>query len=141
MKPENNPWNHGFMVVLKLEECVTFELHPYIQCGNQPSIDLLSNNDERWNQEIEKHNIIIRDASLLKKSYESYVNAVCSQRMAKIEPFGGKYIRILQSKKLLPSFMSPVTIKQLYDNIKCESHREIILSSLQIRIKKLIGIS
>ena len=52
----NSIWNEGYMVQLRLEQDnVSFELHPYKQCGATPTVQLLNENERNlFDEKIKK---------------------------------------------------------------------------------------
>lgn len=124
-------WNEGYMVMLDLRigEDPLFNLIPYIQCAEQPKVIMANENQTAsFNNSINEINSVIASHALLKRQFELYVQSVKNDRLSKLEPSSNKYIRAFQRRKVLPSFISKATQKSLFNMIKCESHREVLLS-------------
>lgn len=131
-KPEDALWAQGYMVeILFNENGVNHVLVPYIQCAEEPRVKLMiGNTRSEFFDKIENINRVIGDRDELLSHFESLVNSIEQDRLLELEPYGNKYIRALQERNLLPSFVSKRTRKDVFNVISCESHREIILRIL-----------
>ena len=113
---------------------IEFEIIPYSQFYlNSLGVSLLENeNLQRFKNEIDEYNRIIADESLLKSEFEKLVNEREQWYLNYLLPFNSKLLISLNTRKLLPNFLTN-SKKVLYKNlIRCESHRDILLAVLNI---------
>jgi len=119
----------GYMVMLVLNDrSITFELVPYSQCEDEAVVKPLSEGKKRkFNEKIKEINTIILDPQLLEAKYDLLVKQIKMTRLLEFEPFSNSFIRKLQKKGVIPSFISKKTRMDVFNVINCESHRDIIL--------------
>jgi len=129
-QPSNTLWSQGYMVQLLFEgDAIDFNIIPYSQCAKSPRIDVLNGRERDSVYDRIKHiNSLIACKEELIKQFENHVNSIRQGRLLEFEPFDNRIIRGLQIKKILPSFVSKKTRKDVFDVINCESHREVILN-------------
>lgn len=125
-------WNEGYMLVLQInDDCVKFEVIPYTQCVNNPNVSLLTSDETiEFNKKIADINNTIASQDLILKEFDNLLNDIADYRLSELEPFDNKYIRALQRRGILKSFLSNRTLRNLNNIISCDSHREIILRLL-----------
>ena len=129
-KPTDINWNTGYVVVLDFSnEKNCFQLYPFIQGGETPAVEFI-NDPKNVFANIQHLNAIIADEEALKKAFETMA---CSKtKLIEIfEPFKNKYLRLLQSKKIIPKTFSDKKKKQVLDLFRCESHRDIMFYLFQ----------
>lgn len=126
---ECTSWNEGYMLVLQMnDQEVKFEVIPYVQCEKNPSVSLLSSEETIvFNQKILEINKTIASQNLLLNQFDKLLNEIGEYRLSELEPFDNKYLRALQRRGILRSFVSYTTLKNINNIILCDSHREIIL--------------
>ncbi|MDC3269401.1 CapA family protein, partial [Flavobacteriaceae bacterium] len=102
----NNLWNEGFMVELKLQkEKISFDLHPYLQCNDTPSIQLLVDDlREKFDLKLLSLNSVINDEYELDKQHKKFLSKKSTFTKLIFEPYRGRLLNALYSKGLLPSF-------------------------------------
>jgi hypothetical protein len=130
---KGDKWYYGFAVQLIIKKNkIMFKLHPYFQ--NKGFVGLRkmkSQESESFFNEITNLNQIILDDDLLAKNFEDFIKKVTSHYQAYLEPHSNRYIRYLQRKKFIPSFLGNKK-RLLYLNlIRCEAHKDIILNVLE----------
>lgn len=127
--PSDTMWSQGYMVKLKFERSgITYEIYPFFQCTNNPIIALMSDKDrDCFFKSISQINSTILDEHKLRSQFDILVKKSQTSKLLEFEPISNRFIRVLQIKKLLPSFISNKTRRDIYDIINCESHREIVL--------------
>ena len=77
---------------------------------------------------ISRINSMIIDKQKLRNQFDAISSRLKNSKLLEFEPFGNKYIKYLQLKEIIPSFISKKTKRDIYDLINCESHREIVLN-------------
>lgn len=134
-KSRNGIWNEGYMVVISFEQQkIGFELIPYTQCNEKPSVELVKDRTT-FDKSIERLNTIISDPEVLKDEVKNYYDT-CSvfERMC-LEPYSGRIMRKLYSFGLVPSFIKADKANYILNHIECESHRDKIIFALKNRNK------
>jgi poly-gamma-glutamate capsule biosynthesis protein CapA/YwtB (metallophosphatase superfamily) len=139
-KNQNNSWHWstGYAVSLNIENGINFEIIPYSQFYlNSLGISLLENeNLHRFKNEIDEYNRIIADDSLLKIEFEKLVNEREQWYLNYLAPFDSKWLISLNTRKLLPNFLTNYKKMLLRNLIRCESHRDILLAVLNNKTDK-----
>lgn len=122
-------WQQGYLVNLSFErETIGYSIVPYTQCGSVPAVVLLKDEElNGFNKKLFDINSIIKNPEQLLQKFIEHTRELKKNRLLEFEPFANKFVRKLQSKKMLPSFVSKKTRKDIYNVINCESHREVIL--------------
>jgi len=128
----NSTWNIGYAVRLSLGTDIGFKIIPFKQCDELPAIFHLNEKEElQFNLTLERLNEIIADDNRLKIEYVKYCNRVRPMYDAFIEPYFGRLITYLQQRRILPKLMSRRKRLLLLNLIRCESHREVLLTLLK----------
>jgi len=129
-------WNEGFVVELGLQtQGVTFNLIPYLQCADSPSVKLLNQHEsELFKKKIRELNAIIADEAELQKCYYAFVEQSLSSVDFLFEPYTGRIAKGLYRRHLLPSITNKKKILSLLNYIRCESHLPKIMQSLSRKI-------
>lgn len=122
-------WNEGFMVILEFDHKISFEIVPYIQCGEGVKVHLLKKTafDERLNE----LNEIISDSTKIKIETVKYYSSCADSYSNIFEPSNNKVYLALKSRGWLPSFISPKRKLRANNFIMCESHRDKLLFFLK----------
>ena len=126
----NSIWNEGYMLHLKFGTSITFELIPYEQCNNEPSV-LIMQEKKRANffNTIDKLNSIIVDK---RKLEESYGEMVLKEKylLNSLEPYCNRFLLALKTRGLLPSFICMKKKRLILNLFRCETYREILFRLL-----------
>ncbi len=122
-------WKEGYVVVIELENIISFKIIPYEQCGKNLCVRIIDER-ESFDKKINEINNIIQNDSLLNKSFKEKSMELSESYIMLLEPYAGnKYFNYLYKKKLLPSFVK--RNKRIIMNlIRCESHRDFLLEML-----------
>lgn len=128
----NNLWEEGFLLKVIINETLDFNIIPYIQCGDEPTIninvDLLA-----FNKKINELNQVIESPTLLREKYYELIQKARRDYLTGIEPIHNRHINALQRKKLLPLLNRKKQKLLLLNLIRCESHKDLLEQSLIIR--------
>lgn len=129
-------WNEGFMVKLILDKGkIDFEMIPYVQCKDEPSIEILK--DKRpFVEEIERLNSIINDGAALNAEYKYYMDKTIKSQRYTLCPYKNKYLAALYVRGILPGFLPESRWRSLQNKITCESHRDRFLYFLNNKLDK-----
>lgn len=125
---KNGLWNYGYLLSLTLESKVKFEIHPYLQCSKNASVQLLKGSDrDLILSNICSLNEIINDHERLTQSYKSFIKQIDKRNyLVAFEPYRSSIARKLYLKGFLPSFISKQRIVQIQNFLTCESHNELL---------------
>ena len=123
-------WNYGYMVELNIDgDTITFDIIPYNQCSNSPSVKILS--PGAFSNELSILNEIIADDVELKLATNRYYETCAWYERSILEPYRGRVLNKLFSMNLLPKFVSGVKRYAMLNHIECESHREKLVFALK----------
>lgn len=120
----NSIWNEGFILNLKLDKaCVRYELIPYEQCNQTPTIRTLkADMSENFFKNISYLNSIIEDDYKLQSALNNWYNKTGSRHFGIFQPYIDRITSGLFSRGVLPSLLSKKRILLIYNYICCESH-------------------
>ena len=128
-------WNEGYLVKLKFSSSIDFEIIPYVQCAEEPTIDFNIDKEEFF-RKIEELNKLIADDDLLEKSFEKLVRQKEKGYVVSLEPYSNRYLKALRYRGLLPSLLPKFWYRYLLAIFRCEAHRDIVLRILEKKIEK-----
>lgn len=132
-KPTDTSWNTGYVVVLDFSnEKICFQIYPYTQGGETPAVEFINETKDFW-ANIQHLNAIIADENALKKSFETMAGSK-TKLMEIFDFYDNKYLRLLQSKNIIPKTLSEKKKKQVLDLFRCEAHRDVLFYLLQNNI-------
>lgn len=132
----NSIWNEGYMVDLKFEDTIQFNLIPYVQCNDEPVVRLLTNEEsKRFKEDIDKLNKVIADPSKLREAYQQRCKSSEDQMLMVLSPYTGRIAMGLARRKLLPLFLGKKRIARILNFVECESHREKMVHALKNALK------
>ena len=128
----NSLWQCGYFVSIGFDEKISSELYPYCQGTlSNAGVDLLKGQEkEMFLNKLEQINHIISNPALLVQKFKEFSTSLKSNKLQEFEPLRNRFVKALQTRGLLPSFISSKTRLDTYDLINCESHREVILEIL-----------
>ncbi len=126
----NAAWNEGYMAILTLKGGnVNLETIPYNQCGENPCVIPIEDRTN-FDDSLAKLNAIIADSKLLKSKHIDWMKKSTSTYRSSLIPYSNRYIKALNARGLLPSFISKERVERFINYIDCESHRENMLYML-----------
>lgn len=119
-------WYDGMMVVLNLNQEISFNMIPIHQCEKQAIVHL--GDFDSFKSRINRLNSIINSPERLKKEvnsyYESYINLYYTDIF---EPINNRYYLACKHRGWLPSLMGYKRKIMAYNHIWCEAHRDKLL--------------
>lgn len=118
----NTPWNEGYLVKIKLDKTVDFDIYPYKQCEKEPKIVLL--NEDAYSDKIDKLNKIISDEHLLQREFDKLVRS--KRPLTEFQPYSNHYVKELYRRGLFPSLLTKRKKAVMISHIKCEIHNEVL---------------
>lgn len=121
-------WNEGYYVTLEISnEGVPFSLHPYIQCYNEPVVNKMNEKDEaEFKSNIEHQNVIIENDDQLEANFQKWADEHYHYYLSSTFTCVGRLLKGLYRHNLLPAMASKKQEVALYNNIVCESHRDLL---------------
>lgn len=126
----NAAWNEGYMAILTLTGSnVNLETIPYNQCGENPCVVPLEDRTN-FDDSLAKLNAIIADPKLLKSKHIDWMEKSKRTYRSSLIPYSNKYMKALNTRGLLPSFITKERVERFINYIDCESHRENMLYML-----------
>lgn len=123
-------WNEGYFVMLSFDSTISIEIIPYNQCDKEPKVLLLDNC--AFDERLKELNTIIVDKDRLARSVKDYYKSCNKQVGFLFEPLMNRLFASLRYRGILPSFVSKKRKLLAANYISCESHRDKILSYLEI---------
>jgi hypothetical protein len=128
----NSIWNQGCAVTLCLtDEKIDFILNPFYQCNTQVGIHLYNENERNDFSDLNmQKTLIIQDDDLLVENFEIFLKQQKRMYSSFLEPLKNKYILAAMNRGLLPRFIQGKKKKLLLNIIRCEAHRDVVLSIL-----------
>lgn len=123
-------WHEGLMVVLTFDENkVSYEIYPYHQCLERPTVELLKKG--AFDEKLAELNAIIKDKKrLVAETAKYYVTA--KDKMSEVfEPLNGRFYLAGKRRGWLPSLISKKRALLAENIICCESHRDKMLYYLE----------
>lgn len=132
----NDLWENGYMIELDLSETISIRMHPYCQCNmNNPSVNMLKDT-KKFEESIKQLNTLIENDKELHDHFNRFALKGCVVAKNILTPYTSKAANWLQSKHLLPSFLSEKRLYRLLSHVQCESHRDVLMTGLSEIIKK-----
>jgi len=131
-------WNEGYCVLLDFNgEAVSYQIFPYTQCKETPAtIPMKGNQTDIFNNKIVNINTIINSQTYLKQQFEQYLKQVSQFRLMNLEPIYNRFYRVLQNKGILPKLISGVSLRDWFDRLNCESHRDVLCPLMKEKVEK-----
>lgn len=124
----NSIWNRGYAVTLSLKEKIDYEIHPYLQCDEVPSVML--QDAACYNADLDCLNKIISNDKLLEECFIKLTNEKERNFLYVMSPFDNRYIAALNRRGILKSLYPERKLYAVKNMIWCESHREILMEIL-----------
>lgn len=125
-------WNEGYMVQIKFDEEISFDLHPYTQCNENPTVCPMNEEQKKsFNDKINKLNRIIASPQKLNNSLDSYSIRMRKFILSSFTPWTNRLLLAAFIRGLLPSFLSSKRMLTIKNRISCESHYDLTMQELK----------
>ena len=130
---KHSKWQEGYMVGLDIKEGgIDIECIPYIQCRDNYSVSLLSDNQRgAFDKKINSINAVISNDSLLDKTYNEFMDSEMWNKKLCLVPYNNKILKYACKRGYLPSFISRQRKLFVLDHVQCESLRDVFLYYLK----------
>lgn len=127
-----NIWNEGYMVMLIIDDNLSFEIIPYKQSDDNPGICILGFEDKQvFEQKVLMLNRIIADTELLRQKQEIMMEKCKINYQLLLQPYRSRFGKKLYAYGLAPSFVNTRKRLSLLNYFKCESHFERFLYAIK----------
>lgn len=127
----NSIWNQGLMLSVNIGDTLTWEQIPIEQCNVDAVIKILPYEDVM--QKVEELNSIITNDDRLKQAYHSMLEKV--HPLSPMQPYTNHYVRALYHRGFLPNLISKQKQTEILNAVRCESHRELLITYLEQILK------
>lgn len=133
-----NGWNEGCYVALDISNGgITFSLHPYVQCFNEPVVSRMNEKEEvEFNTNIEHLNAIIENDEQLEACFQRWADEHYRYYLSSTFTCVGRLLKGLYRHHFLPAMTSKKQEVALYNHIICESHRDILERAISLYLNK-----
>ena len=126
---EETFWNRGFLVELLVGDSISFNIYPYSQYAERPSVELLPG--DAYKSELEQLNEIIANTTKLQDAVSSYYQRCSKYELSMFEPYSGRILSKLFSMGLLPRFLNKKKALMMRNHIECHSHRDKLIYAIK----------
>ena len=129
---KNPLWNSGYAVSINFfKNQIQFEIIPYLQCADKIGIRKLSNAESiSFYTRLKEINKIIKDNKILQQEFDALQLKSVKTYRNFIEPHNNKWLYALQKKGVFPSLLHKRKKLMLLNLVRCESHRDVLISVL-----------
>lgn len=138
----HNDWYEGLICCITIDEkrMARFELIPVIQNRRSYKVSIQAEeNRALMEKKIEEINSIIRDEKSLENKWDEFIHSKYDQYYWMISPFNGsknKYAKaVIQKLGMYKIFMSTGFKSSLLNTIRCEAHKDALISILSKDLK------
>jgi poly-gamma-glutamate synthesis protein (capsule biosynthesis protein) len=115
-------WHEGLLLMLTFEEEVGYEIFPYQQCLEKPSVEFLERGS--YDVQLVEINKILQDDKRLAQETEKYYASVKDKMCEVFEPINARYYLAGKRRGVLPSLVSKKRKLMAENLICCEAHRD-----------------
>lgn len=131
-------WNEGYMVVLDITDAdIQHELIPYIQCDEQPSVELMGGQKlQDFGQAVQSISNTISDDEQLHQINDEFIKRRSSALMSPFTPYSNEYVQIAAGRHYIPLLIPKKKLAKMLGVVQCESHRDILIESMKEKLNK-----
>lgn len=132
-------WYEGFFVIFKIcnEGLLTYDLVYYNQSGSRPGLQLKNGKDkEEFVQNLQKISERITDDTLLNSDWKEFLKSRNNSYFYRLFSLNKLFGRLIRKKLFRGIVFNNKALLQTLNIIRCQSHRDILIESLQDRINK-----
>lgn len=126
-------WNEGCMVILEFEnEEINYSLVPYTQNEETVGVHLKSYEEyKEWKDQFDIISDVIVDEKKLQEEYDALLSKTERKFSIYLTPYTNRYSLALYMRHLLPLLLPKKRLRELFNLIRCESHRDRMLKMLE----------
>ncbi len=131
-KPDQEDWYYGYVVLLRIDHDVRFEIVPIVQNKELPGVHKLNGSDKGYFLgRLDQLNKIIADDECLMGHFTNYSRENSFRYDLLLEPYKNDLLSFLRKRGCFPSFYSRRKKRILLNVIRCEAHRDVLLAYLE----------
>lgn len=136
-KKRGGIWNEGYMVILDItEDGIGYELIPYKQCDETPSVELMTGpHKQTFEQMVKAISNTIEDERLLGEKYKEFLNHKSKTIITSFTPYNSEYVRAAVGRRWIPYLIPRNKMAEMLDFISCEAHRDLLIEVMQKKIE------
>ena len=125
-------WNVGAAVVLSMSETgISMRLLPFTQCDDVVGVKLFGKDEkEAWLKQEAQKSEQIQDDTILERKFEKFASKLSNQYRGFLEPNTSSLILYAKNRGLLPRKIKGKKRLLVWDIIRAEAHRDILLTIL-----------
>lgn len=129
----DSKWNKGMLLRLIFDKNndIDFEYQFVIQNDEHTGIKVMDEQQIKYMQiELDRLNSIIADDQQLSEAFDDYAETLKPIMISRIQPYSNRLLISLFNRGLLPDIISISKKKMIKILAQCESHREVLLHTL-----------
>lgn len=132
LRQRDSSWNYGYMFHVQIDNHrLMCNLIPYSQCLSTKECKLLIGDDyTSFTNEINSLSHVIASPELLQKSFDSFCKRMKKNMITDISAYSNRYLKALCRRGLLPTLINRQKALEVYNLIRCESHRDVAVNIL-----------
>lgn len=137
--PHLENWSQSYFVKLIVaDNCVSkILLFPYYQCHNEVGLSLMDSEDKStFLAQIAEHSSVIQNDDLLKKKWDSFCKGKKYRYLSIILTLNRMQRIMLRKGIFTRTFFKYTKLLQLLNMLRCDSHRDVAMHTLQNELKK-----
>lgn len=125
-------WNYGYIVSLNVSKGnISSNILPYSQCKHEIMTELLNGEEKnQFENELSNLSAIIKDDLKLSISFNEWCTHQYNNMRTWFSPYSNRLLMALCRRNLIPNFLTKKKKLQLYNCIRCESHRDVAIKAL-----------
>jgi len=129
----NSQWNFGYAVrFIVTPKQLNYDIIPYEQSNYEHGIRVLDEaKKDSFLTSLANLNKVISDDKLLSEEFSLFVQKSSLWYNGFLEPYSSTFLHFLRRRGYIPSFLGKKKRLLLWNLIRCESHREVILKILE----------
>jgi len=136
-KNEPEEWHLGMLCKLYIKENIEVEFIPFQQCQFESKVNLLNNKDKQlFNEKIELLSLLISNNDKLDFKWNEFVKEKAKGYLKQISGVGYWRKILLKLGFPLTKVLSADKLRTIQNLMRCQSHAEIIASSITGRVKQ-----
>lgn len=130
-------WTKACAAILIIQNNgISIKMIPYHQCDHRVGVNIY---DESELEQFELQNMakqsIIDDDEKLQHEFEKHISKVKRGIINMFEPSYDKYYQYALAKGLLPHFITESHLRVILNNVRCESHHDLLIEVLKNDIR------
>ena len=133
-------WNEGYFIIFKINQngILTFEIAPYQQNNNEPGLMLMKGEDKKsFLKKLDSLSNIISDNEHLEAKWSEFCKTRANGYFYNLVSPNRLIRRLVRKKVFRDSYFAEKYLLNILNIIRCQSHRDLIVESLERRTNKI----